>query len=269
MPAAQPKTEKDFARRYGAQDERTVRRWKKDGAPLGDDEAMRAWLRAKVRIPYATSVFLQGGNQSQVDAAVANSIGKPRCVHLPKERIRPVSPVVVQTGLQTGLPKPQAPDSDADTEVRGAAASLKRLEAAENEAYKMWQSALFSGELISQEVIDDHRNAWLKLSEQLRKVDLAIEADRRASGSLVPREVLETYAAGLVVNLFGSLKASLESLEPKLAGLPTPQAVSQIWRPAYDKAVLQAVENSSRPYKGQGPPGWLLKRIREAIAAHL
>src|SRR5690554_4608853 len=43
-------TDDAAAKRYGVS-ERTVRRWRRDGAPLGDDKAMEEWLAARRQVP--------------------------------------------------------------------------------------------------------------------------------------------------------------------------------------------------------------------------
>lgn len=70
----------------------------------------------------------------------------------------------------------------------GAAAALRRLEREEVSAYGRLQAAIGSGDPLAAK---SERDAWLKVSESLRKYDLAIEQARREAGELMPRAEVE------------------------------------------------------------------------------
>jgi hypothetical protein len=73
-------------------------------------------------------------------------------------------------------------------QAEGAASALNRLENAELVAYQEMQAAIKDGDPIT---VSEKRKNWLSLSESLRKFDLLVEENRRASGELVPRSELE------------------------------------------------------------------------------
>jgi hypothetical protein len=60
---------------------------------------------------------------------------------------------------------------------KGAAAALQRLEESEEEAHRRLQAALVRGDPVQVAACQDF---WLKCSETLRRLDLAIEVSRRA-----------------------------------------------------------------------------------------
>jgi hypothetical protein len=243
----------EMAKVYGDIHVRTVRRWKSEGGPVDDPTQMRTWLLTQKRIPSATFAWLTG---------------KPK----PKSRCVPPPRPLRRVGGDALHPRPvhvPAVKADADDTVRGAAAALKRLAEAELAANEAYLAALADPESTAEEV-GDSRNAWVKLSESLRKFDLAVEIARRDSGALVPREIMEAYAAGLVVNFIGSVKASLEAAVPRLAGLPSPSLVWSVLGPVIDRAVTEAVKAvTDRPYKGSVAPPWLVNALNEALQAHV
>src|SRR5687767_2326619 len=88
-------------------DVRTIRRWKKKGAPLDNVKAMRTWLPAQREVPAGTLQWLTE--------------------HQAFERRK-----VLKTAMATDLP-------------RGAAAGLRRLEEAEAAEFAALQAALETG----------------------------------------------------------------------------------------------------------------------------
>lgn len=68
---------------------------------------------------------------------------------------------------------------------KGAAAALKRLESTEATLYGQLEAAIKSGDPVQ---IKFARESWLKVGDSLRRYDIAVEAVRRETGSLVPRD---------------------------------------------------------------------------------
>jgi hypothetical protein len=82
--------------------------------------------------------------------------------------------------------------------------------------------------------------------------------------------VLETYAAGLLVHFTGAVKAMLEGVCPRIAGLATPDDVWQVLSREWEKALTTAVKDScTLPYSGKTAPAWLVKCIEEITGRHL
>ena len=71
---------------------------------------------------------------------------------------------------------------------RGAAAALERLEAAEESAHRRLQAALSGGDRFA---IADAQDFWLKCSETLRRLDLAVETARREAETQIPLRVAQ------------------------------------------------------------------------------
>ena len=86
-------------------DTRTIRRWRKDGAPLASVKEMNVWLAGRKSLPPGTTAIL-ASRSARVLSAAASAV---------------------------------------DSETSGAASALRRLETAERACYRMLQSALKSG----------------------------------------------------------------------------------------------------------------------------
>jgi hypothetical protein len=94
-----------LALRWGC-DVRTIRRWRKAGAPLASAKKLAVWLTARKNLPPGTEAILSGQAAKVMGKASASS------------------------------------ESEGNT---GAAGALRRLESAERVTYKMLQTALKSG----------------------------------------------------------------------------------------------------------------------------
>ena len=221
---------------------RTIFNWRAAGAPLDDDGAMKAWLMSRPKIPRGTAELLM-----RVQAG-------PAAVRPPKPRGRVV---------------PTASVKVVDESQLGAAAALRRLAEEERIAHGEWK-ALVSNPDASIEQVESAAQQWLKISESLRRYELAVEQDRRQSGELLPRADLEAFAQGFLVNFCGSLRVGIESLAPRLAGLDSPQSVWKLLGDAFDRSVAESAGNvAKRPYAGRNCPEWLAKVVGEAVKRHL
>ena len=98
-------TDSKLASKWGC-DARTIRRWRKDGAPLASVKAMHTWL--------ATRKSLPPGTQALVARCTAKALGR-------------------------------AATADTTEATTGAPAALRRLESAESLTYRVLQTALKSG----------------------------------------------------------------------------------------------------------------------------
>jgi hypothetical protein len=139
------KTDKQLSEKWAC-DERTIRRWRKAGAPLDDDKRLRVWLCGQKHVPSGTQALLEATRTTERAASAT----------------------------QDAKPQPE-----------GAANALRRLEQAEARAYNDFKQASASGDAVR---IRASRENWLKISETLRRFDLAIEQARRDAGDLVPKE---------------------------------------------------------------------------------
>jgi hypothetical protein len=222
---------------------RTLQRWRSQGAPLDDDEAMKKWLLSRHRIPPGTARLLRGE-----PPPTGGPVPPPK----PKSKLRPVLP-------QADGESPSA---------LGAPAALKRLEQAEDAAHKDMLAALADPDATPESIMAA-RKGWLMLVDSMRRSDAVVEESRRDAGLLVPRSELEDYAQGLIVNFLGSVVGSLERACPQITGLPTPQAVWDVLRPLLTNATNEAVEHTAeRPYAGRETPKWLSDAVRAAREMH-
>src|ERR1041384_1072476 len=125
MKRTRKKTLKTLAKMYTC-DPRTVARWKTQGAPLHDPQAMATWLAGRKHTP------------PRLSSVSAAPMPAPNSSHL----------------------------------RRGAAAALERLAEAEARAFARCEALEDSGDSLARK---NARDAWLKISEQLRRHDLALE----------------------------------------------------------------------------------------------
>ena len=202
-------------------DARTIRRWRKARAPFSNPTAMRTWLASRKNIPAGTAALLEATRQTE-SAAVATQ-------------------------------DPARADGAA-----GAAGALRRLERAEVRSYAAFRKASESGDAVS---IKAARETWLKVSESMRRYDLAVEMNRRAV-ELVPKKLVvdavRKFAAGLRFAHRG-----FESCAQLVVGLNDPAAVwSVLAKPAdeFMPAALASLEHS-------GCPEWLLTAFAEGAQA--
>ena len=242
---------KRFAKKWRCS-QAIIKSWEAEGAPLtAPDRDMRAWLKTRQSVPAGTKLLL--------DRYIRNN---PNAPPVSSRRLR---------GSRRSSPKPSSVPSVQPTNghIRGAAAALHRLELSEIQSYEELQTLLADPDATTRDV-EDARTSWLKTSEALRKYDLAVESARRDSGMLVPREVLESVAKGLVVNMVGPIQAALDALAPRLAGLPSAVEVWKVLSPAYKRAVQSALKAvATHPYEGHMAPDWLVKAVQDAISANL
>jgi hypothetical protein len=241
--AKKAETEKSLAERWGC-DVRTIRRWRKAGAPLAGDAAMRTWLLGRAKVPAGTAAILA--------AKPGGARAVPPPADKPKAKVRPMP------ARPAGEPVPE-----------GAPEALKRLAGEEARQWTRLRDMEADPEADPEE-IEKVRKNWHRAGGSLRAYDLAIENSRRDAGLLVPRKELEDYAKGLVVHFVGSVYATLEMAAPRLAGLPGPGEVWQVLDPLLAEAVKLAVEHTAaRPYGGRIAPKWLMEAIEAALEAHL
>jgi hypothetical protein len=277
-------SDRRIAKQWGT-DERTVRRWRSKGAPLdpGDEDKLRLWLLGRRYVPKGTAAVLRDENPRLAYVEPPRLL--PRPLPRPPRAAPPPAPATPATptapaagGADEAEPDEAQPQRHRGTEktngngeppegAEGAAANLKRLEQEELRLFREMEQAADAGNVVT---LSSARLAWLKVSESLRKADLAVEAARRDSGTLVPREDAEAFVCGALVNGFGSLGAALEALCPRLAGLPDPQSVWGLLGAAWKQAAQSAISNAAaRPYGGKNLPSWLVRAIEEAKEANL
>lgn len=201
-------------------DIRTIARWRKGSAPLNDnDDSMRAWLSIRKSIPSGTLALVSNERQRSIASALADS------VELSK------------------LPL-------------GAASVLQRLESAETRAYRAFQKATETGDLLQ---IRAARENWLKVCEALRRFNDAVEEKERIQRDYIPRAKVEHDVEIVMVWWMLQLEGRLRDLCPKLVNINDPR---KIW-------ALMEGQPKGRPGSEDNlynqRPG--LQALREAVAA--
>src|SRR5262249_7883539 len=101
------------------------------------------------------------------------------------------------------------------------------------------------------------RENWLRISENLRRFDLALEQSRRDSGDLIPKEAMIRLAYEVQQALHWALFA-LEDVCPHLVGLTTPREVWTILE-RQQRAITRAIQSYLARDRKDPIPQWLLK----------
>jgi hypothetical protein len=198
-------------------DERTIRRWRKAGAPLDDPKRMRSWLAGQKKIPSGTAAVLK--------------------------KIR--SGETVESAAQ--------PQKLAE----GPVAALKRLGEMEARAFTDLQRALASGDPIE---IKLARENWLKILESQRRVDLAIEQNRRDAGELIPREQVLFYAKSYHRAIY-EMTLDFENLVPALIGVSKPDDIFKILG-EFKRTLYSAIHAYFTRHQAEAIPKWLMSAVR-------
>jgi hypothetical protein len=136
------------------------------------------------------------------------------------------------------IPAPKNASSHVSGGTAGAASALKRLEAAELQAFERLQAGLARGNPLE---IREARESWLKISESLRRYDLMIEANRRDAGELVPVSEVQTFISYFITYFAVVTTGQAESITNDLIGRSEPLQVYDRLRHWFDEAIVTAV----------------------------
>ena len=152
---------------------RTLRRWVARGANLDDPESIRKFLAESEHKKTNIRRFLE---------ARGLTTARPKAERARKPR-------------DPGASSSHGNGDTAAPGRRGAQHALVRLEQQEEESFRRLQAALRAGDPIQVAACQDF---WLKCSEVLRRLNLAIETSRREAETQVPLRVAQdtvTYCA--------------------------------------------------------------------------
>jgi len=143
---------------------RCLRYWIAEGCDLKNAASVEAFLQAKeLRKTNVQKVRERRGGSTQAARA------QGQCA--PQTRFQPVG--------NGDLPP---------AGKRGAAAALERLEHQEEESYRRLQAALARGNTVE---VQAAQKFWLRCSETLRRLDLAVEIARRQEENQIPLRTAE------------------------------------------------------------------------------
>ena len=162
----------EYARKIG-KSERTLWRWIKEGCNPRDPKSLREWqVRNHIR-----------------ETPIERARKRRRDIEQKAQRAQPVE---VPSSFD---PPGNGEDTAPPAGKRGAAAALERLEQAEERAHARLEAALARGDAVQIQACQDF---WLKYSETLRRLDLAVEVARRQEETQIPLRVAAdsmTFAA--------------------------------------------------------------------------
>lgn len=202
--------------------QRTIRRWRNDGAPLDKPAAMRVWLASRKSIPPGTAQ------------------------------------IVARLRSKTSLKDLTVADGEL---VKGAASALRRLETMEARTYRALERAMERGDAVE---VKSARESWLRVSESLRRYDLAVESNRRAE-ELVPKKAAVQAAKGFAQGLRFAHKG-FEGCVFSLSGLKSPEQIWQVLRAPTEEFLPAAVAWLRQTAKDV--PVWLIDAIAEGAEVH-
>jgi hypothetical protein len=142
---------------------------------------------------------------------------------------------------------------------RGAAAALERLGEAEERAHARLLVAMERGSLYQIEACQDF---WLKCSETLRKLDLAVEMARRDAEEQVPKKLAESIALNISEWLRIAFAQFLSSEARSLMGIKE-LGEFKAYSVERFRGILDLTVKSS--LQTQSPiPDWAAEKVKEA-----
>jgi hypothetical protein len=209
---------------------RTIRNWRRQGAPLSDAKAMQTWLAGRRSAP----------------PAIGPTKAPPK----------PPAPPQKSTKAPPA-PPPLKPKAEVVGKL-GAPEALRRLEKAEVAAFANLEAALATGNALQ---VQAARRGYLETTEQLRKADLAITESRRTSSETLSRADVEHFAerAGRALGLLGFELG--QGLAGEVARQSEPGAILALLRTAFDNRLRLALAGPEDVV-----PSWLRRAFTKGAA---
>lgn len=153
-------------------------------------------------------------------------------------------PPEVETGPASASTQTSfTPPSSKNDLARGAAAALDRLAEQETDLYAKMTHCLQENNLI---MAEGYRHQWLKVSESLRKYDLAVEQNRRDSGELIPRAEAENAIRSLLIWFRLAFQLFLSSDSKTLAAISDPMQITVKTREKFPEHLKLAIAEGMR-----------------------
>jgi hypothetical protein len=141
--------------------------------------------------------------------------------NLPVKTLEKLMPTIERRAVQT---------ADAGLLESGVVAALARLERSEARMFQALDAALLVGDPLQ---IRLARENWLRVGESLRRFDLAIEQNRRATGELVNKTTIEHALKVLAVSTRLCMEGALPTLAEKVMGERDQIRARQILRKSF------------------------------------
>lgn len=232
--------DRELARRWAC-DARTIRRWRKDRAPLDDDNRMREWLSGRKNLPPGTIRLLGKRTPAKVNAIEMDAVGDagagPALARLESTELKLFD--TLQSALAAG--DPFAIRTARDSWLR-VSAELRRYDLQVERERRVRQEMLPRGD-VEQLLYQCGRLLHFSLTHQPRETLLLAMANRPATElANVVRDWLENRAwAGLVMGYISPHTLPPWCLDKLSAGLMNGQ-----FSPAVQEAKEQNVKLAER-----------------------
>jgi transcriptional regulator with XRE-family HTH domain len=235
---------REVAARLG-KSERTIWYWASQGCDVTDEESIRQFSEGK-QLKKSNVQKVREKLERAFETAEALNRSAKGGLQVPPDRFPPID--------DKDLPPPGG---------RGAAAALARLEESEERARARLHAAMERGNPFEIEALQDF---WLKCSETLRKLDLAVEMARRDAEEQIPKRLAEEISLHISEWLRISFAQFLSSEARSLMGI---KDVGE-WK-AYAierfKGILDLTVKSS--LQTRSPiPDWAAEKVKEAWNVH-
>jgi hypothetical protein len=209
----------------------TIWRWKSQGCILDDPESVRQFLEGnKLR---------QNPNLVREPAKSNGSSREPK-----KSRSRQLD---------------RMPEDLGPIGQKGAAAALSRLESVEERSHARLIQSIEEGDPFR---IRRAQEFYLKSSEVLRRLDIAVLTERRQAGEQVPKSLVEQISRQISEWLRAAFKEFLSSESQSLMGVKD-HGEFRAYAVEKFRNILHAVVKSSLKSNGPIPP-WAAAKVIEA-----
>jgi hypothetical protein len=231
MPSASTKKVKELAGRL-KRSERTVWRWIQEGLDVTSERSVRAFSEGKE----LRKTNVQKARERREAFGVSDGSGS-------------------RTSDEPELGQWFSGELSAPRE-RGAAAALERLEESEERSHARLLIAMETGNRFQIEALQDF---WLKCSETLRKLDIAVDLARRDRGEQVPKRLVEEISFQISAWLCTAFGQFLSAEAQTLIGIRG-LGESKAYAIRRFHEILEVTVKSSM----QTIPDWAAAKVREA-----
>jgi hypothetical protein len=227
---------------------RTLRYWAAQNCDLEDEESVRRFADHKAIKGRQTAKARVAREQRRSRESVQVLIGGKQ-VH--ERQVKPEPRVEISGNGETL--EPIGP--------RGAQHALRRLEEQEERAHARLEAALKRGDPLE---IQSCADLWLKTSELLRKLDIAIEVSRRSQEEQIPLKTAQDCVLFVSEWLRISLSTFLSAEGLTLAGgFKTIGELKSYFVSRFRGVMFLTLKNADRTMSPVPP--WALERIKIAF----
>lgn len=213
----------------------TLYKWAREGCDLRNHDSVQQWIeKKKHREPemvrqYRARKAKEAGESEQVTEGVLS-----------------------KTSFENG-------EALAPAGQKGAQHALARLESQEEEAHRRLQAALERGNAYQ---IEKAQEFWLRCSETLRRLDLAVEVARRQEETQIPLKVAEDAVLASAEWMRIAITSFLSSESVALTAFSDPREFKSYFFARFPGFVELVVKSADKT--ASAVPDWAKTRIKEA-----